>query len=58
MLGKIVIVIGSSIAGCTSAILLRRLGAHVTILERFEALVLLIRDGVNASSTRTDRRHI
>ena len=34
MLGKKVIVIGGSIAGCTSAILLSRLGADVTILER------------------------
>lgn len=34
MHGKKVIVIGGSIAGCTSAILLRRLGAQVTILER------------------------
>ncbi|MEI6094506.1 MAG: hypothetical protein WCR08_03425 [Gammaproteobacteria bacterium] len=47
-----------SIAGRTSAMLLRWLGAHVTILERFEALALLLRDGVNAASTRTARRHI
>lgn len=34
MLGKQVIVIGGSIAGCAAAIMLRRLGAKVTILER------------------------
>ena len=34
MHGKKIVVIGGSIAGCASAILLRRLGAQVTILER------------------------
>lgn len=34
MFGKRVVIVGGSIAGCTSAILLRRLGADVTILER------------------------
>jgi 2-polyprenyl-6-methoxyphenol hydroxylase-like FAD-dependent oxidoreductase len=34
MFGKRIIIIGGSIAGCTAAILLRRLGATVTILER------------------------
>ena len=34
MLGKKIIIIGGSIAGCTAAILLKRLGAKVIILER------------------------
>lgn len=39
MFGKKIIVIGGSIAGCTSAILLRRLGANVIILERSAGLI-------------------
>ena len=34
MRGKNVVVVGGSIAGCTAAILLQRLGANVTILEQ------------------------
>ncbi|MFJ1266959.1 NAD-binding protein [Legionella lytica] len=34
MHGKNIVVVGGSIAGCTAAILLQRLGANVTILER------------------------
>lgn len=39
MLGKKIIVIGGSIAGCTTAVLLKRLGADVVVLERSAGLV-------------------
>ena len=39
MFGKKVIVIGGSIAGCTAAILLERLGAKVTVLERSNGVI-------------------
>jgi 2-polyprenyl-6-methoxyphenol hydroxylase-like FAD-dependent oxidoreductase len=39
MLEKKIIVIGGSIAGCTTAILLKRLGADVVVLERSAGLV-------------------
>lgn len=39
MFRKKIIVIGGSIAGCTTAILLKRLGANVVILERSSGLI-------------------
>ncbi|WP_133137151.1 NAD(P)-binding protein [Legionella rowbothamii] len=34
MRGKNIVVVGGSIAGCATAVLLQRLGANVTILEQ------------------------
>lgn len=39
MLGKKIIVIGGSIAGCSSALLLQRLGAKVVIVEKSSGLI-------------------
>ena len=39
MIGKKIVIIGGSIAGCTTAILLQRLGANVTILERSAGII-------------------